>query len=148
MVTLESIKPFKLVFKEQQKHLSLPQITSIVLTQNLYEMLFQYVMSPEKEKKLKTFIERLEKHIKSKARTPFSAPIAELEFLDNGLEELQLLNWMEIPVSLFTIEFMDPGDDNDDNLENVLSYLENLITFNRREDTQDIYVYPSNLTTY
>lgn len=69
---------FSLKFiREEQQHLMLPTITSIKLTQNLHNALFQYILTEEKEALLKKFIEMLEKHIKRKD-APFSMPIADL----------------------------------------------------------------------
>ena len=85
----------------------LPNTTSIILVQNLYEVLFQYVIDPEKEAQLKYFINKLESHIKSKPRAPFSMPLDELDFLGEGMQELRLLNWLESPVAVFVIEL--PG---------------------------------------
>jgi hypothetical protein len=94
---------FQLNFIKQEQHLMLPRTSSIILTQNLYDILFQYVITPEKEAKLDNFIKILENHIKSKAEAPFSLPVTELEFLEEGLDELKLLNWAEIPVAVFQV---------------------------------------------
>ena len=77
---------FQLSFIRQEQHLMLPRTSSIILTQNLYDVLFQYVITTEKEDKLNYFINLLDTNIKIKANAPFSMPISELEFLDEGLE--------------------------------------------------------------
>lgn len=138
---------FKLDFIREEQHLMLPTITSIKLTQNLYDVLFQYVITEEKEELLKKFIEMMETHIKSKDKTPFSMPIADLKFLDEGLEELRLLNWMEIPVAVFQLT-LDPNSkakDQAEELDKILTYLESLMVFSCSEDKMQIRVYPYTL---
>ncbi|NLO03398.1 MAG: hypothetical protein GX126_13950 [Bacteroidales bacterium] len=139
-------KPFSLEFLGQEKHLLLPNVTSIILTQNLYDILFQYVISEEKEEQLKLFINMLETHIKSKSRAPFSVPLSDLEFLDEGLQELRLLNWMEVPVSVFRVSL--PEDASEEDYENTFDLLKEIFTFNRKVNTSDIYIYPQNLTVF
>ena len=140
------IKPFKLEFLASEPHLLRPNVTSIILAQNLYDVLFQYAISPEKEEMLKSFINLLETHIKSKSRAPFSIPLADLAFLDEGLQELRLLNWMEVPVSLFRLVL--PADAGEDDYENTYDFLKEVFTFNKKPDTHDIYVYPLGLTAF
>ncbi len=140
------IKPFTLEFLTSETHLLLPNVTSIILAQNLYDVLFQYVISPEKEEQLKTFIDLLETHIKSKSRAPFSLPLSELAFLDEGLQELRLLNWMEVPVALFRLSL--PEDASEDDHENIREFLKQLFTFKNKADSNDIYIYPQGLTAY
>jgi len=141
---LLELNKFSLKFIREEQHLMLPTITSIKLTQNLYDALFQYVLTAEKEELLKKFIEILEKHIKRKDRAPFSMPIAELEFLDDGLDELRLLNWMEIPVAVFEIAWDEAvkADNYEEELEKVLSWLEGLMIFSHPADSNMIWVYP------
>lgn len=139
-------KPFNLEYISEEKHLLLPNVTSIILTQNLYDVLFQYVISAEKEEQLKSFINLLETHIKSKSRAPFSIPFSELAFLDEGLQELRLLNWMEVPVSLFHISL--PADASEEDYENTYEFLQGIFVFNKKTDSNDIYVYPMGLTAY
>jgi len=126
-----------------EKHLVLPTVTSIVLVQNLYDILFQYVIDAQKEEMLKAFIDRLEQHIKSKPTTPFSAPLEDLEFLNDGLEELRLLNWMEVPVTVFALEMKDT--DNEDIREAVIEHLRQLMIVRPVPGTNLLYVYPSDL---
>jgi hypothetical protein len=135
---------FRLDFIREEQHLMLPTITSIMLTQNLYDVLFQYVITEEREERLKKFIGMLESHIKRKDRAPFSMPVAELEFLDEGLEELRLLNWMEIPVAIFqvTLDASIKEEDYTDELDKVLTWLEGLMVFSHAEDSRMIQVYP------
>ena len=137
-------RPFDLKYLRTEQHLMLPTVASIKLTQTLYDVLFQYVVSEDKEVLLKRFIDLLEDHIKRKDRAPFSQPIAELEFLDEGLEELRLMNWMEIPVAIFEIT-LDPSvepDNISDEMENILSSLEGLMIFSRPADSSLLWVYP------
>jgi len=126
-----------------EKHLVLPTVTSIVLVQNLYDILFQYVIDAQKEEMLKAFIDRLEQHIKSKPTTPFSAPLEDLEFLNDGLEELRLLNWMEVPVTVFALEMKDT--DNEDIREAVIEHLRQSMIVRPVPGTNLLYVYPSDL---
>jgi hypothetical protein len=121
----------------------IPTVTSIVLTQNLYDILFQYLVTEEKEEKLKKIIGMLEAHIKRKDRAPFSMPIASLEFLEEGLEELRMLNWMEIPVCVFDVSFDDNMDE--DALQSVFNRLEEYMIFSRPENSNLIWVYPYQL---
>lgn len=142
---------FNLRFLNQEQHMMLPTVTSIIVTQNLYDILFQYVITKEKEEKLKDFIEMLESHIKSKSSGPFSRSLSDLEFLDEGLEELKLLNWMEVPVSVFEIEIEGIAEDNpayEEELGKIFDLLEQLIIFNRKPNSNLIYVYSMKLTGY
>jgi hypothetical protein len=138
---------FKMNFLGQEQHLMLPSITSIILAQNLYDVLFQYPNTEEKEEQLKKFIGMLENHIKRKDRAPFSMPISSLEFLDEGLEEMRMLNWMEIPVAVFQISLDDSIEEDayEDEFEKVLNWVEDLMIFSRPEHSDLIWVYPFNL---
>ena len=135
---------FRLDFIREEQHLMLPTVTSIKLTQNLYDVLFQYVITEEKEELLKKLIGMLETHIKRRDQAPFSMAVADLEFLDEGLEELRLLNWMEVPVSIFqlTLDASIKEEDYADELDKVLTWLEGLMIFSRPENSQLIRVYP------
>lgn len=140
---MQPINQFTLNFIRREQHLVLPTVTSIVLVQNLYDVLFQYVIDAHKEEVLKAFIGRLEQHIKSKSPTPFSAPLEELEFLNDGLEELRLLNWMEVPVTVFALEIKD--NDNEEAREAVIDHLSQLMMVRPVPGTNLLYVYPTNL---
>jgi len=138
---------FKLSFIRQEQHLMLPTVNSIVVTQTLYDTLFQYLITPEKEELLKKFIKMMEDHIKSKDLAPFSQPISALEFLDEGLEEFRLLSWIEIPVTVWEIN-LDESISEDvyqDELERVLNMLESLMIFSRPDKGNILWVYPYNL---
>lgn len=137
-------KPFEVKFMHTEKHFLLPTVRSIVIAQNLYEILFQYVISPEREEMLKLFLSKLESHIKSKPRAPFSIPYTELEFLEEGIEELRLLNWIELDVAV--CEIIVDGDE--EALKEVLEILEDYIMFNRVPGTNTLYIYPSGLTRF
>jgi len=141
---------FQLNFIKQEQHLMLPRTSSIILTQNLYDILFQYVITPEKEAKLDHFIKLLENHIKSKAMAPFSLPVSELEFLEEGLEELRLLNWVEIPVAVFQIN-LDACLDKEgyqDEIDKITQFLESLMIVRRYSGSDLVYVYPASLVRY
>lgn len=135
---------FKIEFVRSEKHFLMPTFKTVYLAQNLYDILFQYVVNPEREEMLKLFLSKLEKHIKSKSKAPFSIPYSDLEFLEEGLQELRLLNWMELDVAVCNVNV----DGDQEAFEKTLALLENFITFNRVEDTNSIYVYPSGLTKY
>ncbi len=137
---------FDLDFIKSEEHYLLPRLTSIVLTQNLYDILFQYVITPEKEERLKAFISLLEEHIKSKSQAPFSIPASELEFIGEGLQELKLLNWIEVPVAEFSIRLKN-GADSPEEMEEVLEFLGDILTFKRKGNSDSIYVYPKRFIT-
>ncbi len=139
---MHSVDQYTLTRIRCEMHLVLPTVTSIVLTQNLYDVLFQYVIDDHKEELLKKFIERLELHIKSKSNTPFSAPFEELEFLNEGLAELRLLNWMEVPVTVFSLE-INNGDE--EVREAVIDELRNLMVVRPVPNSNLLYVFPANI---
>ena len=139
---MQEIPSFQLKFIRQEEHLLLPKVTSIKVVQYLYDVLFQYAITPQEEEKLQSFIKLMEDHIKSKVDTPFAMPLSQLEFLDEGLQELKLLNWMQVKASVFQII----GIDSEDEMEKVLELLETMCTFNREGNI--IFVYPKGLTTY
>lgn len=139
-------RDFKLAFIRQETHLLLPSVTSIIVTQHLYDILFQYVVDPAKEEKLQHFINLLETHIKSKPRTPFAMPLTELEFLNEGLQELKLLNWMEIDLTLFEIEPVGKDSLNEKEMEDIIQLLEKLFTFKHSPGSNQIWVFPQRLT--
>lgn len=141
---MPEITDFSLEFVKEEQHLMLPTVASIKLTQNLYDVLFQYLISEEQEAKLKRFIDMLEAHIKRKDQAPFSMPIAELEFLDEGLEELRLLNWMEVPVAVFRLSLPAEVAETDypDAVELTLGMLDRLMVFSHPAEGDLIWVYP------
>jgi len=98
---------FSLKYIGKEDHLIMPSLTKLVVTQTLYDILFQYVIEPEKERKLLEFIERIRTHMSDNAyrNTPFSVPVTEMQFLEEGLEELKLLCWQVAPVYTFAVEF-------------------------------------------
>lgn len=141
---MHNLKPFQLSFIRKEKHFLLPTVKTIIIAQNLYDILFQYVINPEREENLRLFLDKLETHIKSKPKAPFSIPYSELEFLEEGLQELRLLNWIELDVAV--CEVIAP--EGEEELENALEMLEEYIMFNRVENTKTIYVYPDGLVRY
>lgn len=145
---MQPVKEFKLTLVKQDTHLRLPTVTSIIVVQNLYEILFQYLIDPEQESRLKQLISLMETHIKSKSAAPFSIPVQDLEFLGEGLEELKLLNWAEVPVTIFRVDLPDQDQPDEEDLEPVLALLEELFTYKRIENSNLIYVYPAHLTMY
>jgi hypothetical protein len=143
---MQDIPAFQLRFIGQEEHLLLPTVTSIRVVQHYYDVLFQYATTPKKEEDIKSFIALMEAHIKSKPKAPFSMPLSELEsLLDEGLQELKLLNWMQLPASLFEVV----TDNNDEEeIETILQMLESILTFNRQGNSNIILVYPQGLTRY
>lgn len=141
-------EPFVLRFIREEIHMVLPTISSIVITQTLYDILFQYAISKEKETKLEMMIKKMEAHIKSRVRAPFSMSMEELSFLDEGLEELRLLNWSKVPVSIFAVETgNDPLDE--EGWELLTDHLDKLFTFTRLDGAgQHIKVFPLTIATY
>lgn len=145
---MKFMKEFRLVYLRKDVHLRLPTITSVIVVQNLYDILFQYLIDPDLETRLKELISRMESHIKSKSRAPFSLPVADLEFLGEGMEELKLLNWAEIPVATFAIESTNSDEPLiHEDIEEILDYLEEIFTFKYIKDNL-LYVYPARLTDY
>jgi hypothetical protein len=120
----------------------LPALASIVLVQNLYDILFQYAVSKEKEEKLEVFIKKLETHIKSKARAPFSMSLEEMSFLGEGLDELRLLNWQQVNLFLFEIVIDEPEQD-EDVWEELMGFFNTLFTCVRINNSNVIKVFPS-----
>lgn len=142
------VKEFSLDLVKQETHLRLPTVTSIIVVQNLYDILFQYLIDAEQESRLKQLIGLMETHIKSKSRAPFSIPVEDLEFLGEGLEELKLLNWAEVAVTVFRINMPEQEEPSAEDLEPIFDLLEDLFTYKRVDESNLIYVYPSRLTMY
>lgn len=142
------VKEFNLILVKQDTHLRLPTVTSIIVVQNLYDILFQYLIDAEQESRLKQLIGLMETHIKSKSRAPFSIPVEDLEFLGEGLEELKLLNWAEVAVTMFRIDMPEQEEPSEEDLEPIFDLLEDLFTYKRVGESNLIYVYPSRLTMY
>lgn len=135
---------FELKFLREEQHLMLPTITSIRLTQSLYDALFQYILTADQEERLQKFIAMLEEHIKRKDQAPFSVPIADLQFLDDGLQELRLLNWFEIPVAVFELGLpvTITEEEREAQLEGISDLLDRLTIFAQPKDSSLIWVYP------
>lgn len=135
---------FAMKYLRKEDHLMMPSLAKLVVTQALYEMLFQYVLTPEKEKDLLDFINRIEVHQKNNQyrTTPFSLPVEELQFLEEGIEELKLLCWQLVPVHVFEIEIPFPPSSGDydrakDQTEQILT---DLFVFNWQGENE-ILVY-------
>ncbi len=149
---MDQTNQFSMEFLAQETHLVLPTLTSIVLVQNLYDALFQYALTKEQEQKLEAFIKKLEAHIKKKIKAPFSVPAGNMDFLGEGLEELRLMNWMQIPVLKFEIKLAEyPGRNEDKDEELLETIIENLYDYmiaNRLDDSNIVYVFPYRITSY
>jgi len=131
----------------REEHLMMPHLTALTTAQNLYDILFQYVISPEKEEKLVKFINMIHEHLNDGFRgsIPFSVPVEELEFLGEGLAELKLLCWQKIPVYVFTVEIDEEDPDlRASSLEAVENILAELFVYKWRGESQ-IIVYPSSV---
>lgn len=140
---MQEVPAFRLGFLEQKDYLLLPNVTSIKVVQHLYDVLFQYAITEEHEEKLKTFISRIETHIKTKTQTPFAMPLSDLEFLDEGLEELRLLNWMQQKLATFEVLVEEASA-----VEDIIEMLGSYITLNRIADSNQILVFPQGITAY
>ena len=46
---MNTVNQYTLTMIRREKHLVLPMVTSIILVQNLYDILFQYVIDAEKK---------------------------------------------------------------------------------------------------
>ncbi len=145
---MQGTRKFQLNYIGPEQHIMLPNTTSIILVQNLYEVLFQYVIEPEKEELLKFFIGKLETHIKSKPHAPFSMPVTDLEFLGEGMQELRLLNWLESAVSVFEVKLSEECDDIEEEMDKIFDLLRDLFTYNKKPGSNLIYVYSNRLILY
>jgi len=145
---MQELPRFELKFLQIEEHLLLPNVTSIKVVQHLYDVLFQYAITEEYEQKLKSFISRLEEHIKQKLQTPFSMPLSDLQFLDEGLEELKLLNWMQQPLARFELVIADNVENEEEALDKILDILQNYLSFNRVPKTRELLVFPHGITLY
>ncbi|MGE5416264.1 MAG: hypothetical protein ACM3UZ_05795 [Acidobacteriota bacterium] len=137
---------FTLRYIGQEQHLMMPRLTTITTTQALYDILFQYVLTPEKEEKLISFIDRIRRHFDANTfrSTPFSLPEEELTFLqEEGLEELKLMCWQPILVRVFELEINAPeGSPQHQEYSDLTEHLlDELFVFNRRGQSQ-ILVFP------
>lgn len=99
-------QPFAMKYVGQEEHLMAPPISKLFLAQSLYEVLFQYILDADMEEKLQAFTKKVEAHLDTKTfrKTPFSVPMEEVAFLDEGLSELKLLMWQKIPVFIFEVD--------------------------------------------
>ncbi len=134
---------FSLEFQRQETHLVLPRYSPYILSENIYDLLFQYVLTPEREALLKKFIQKLDNYTKSNPQAPFSISLSALEFLGEGWQELKLLNWTEIPVAVFSIHFT--SDASPEEKEESLAELQHLMLMNYDEEQHLIYIYPRNM---
>lgn len=136
-------KNFSLVYIGSQVHMMMPHTSSILVAQSLYDILFQYIMTPEKEALLKNFADRLREHIKTHPSAPFSLPMSKLTFLNEGLKELQLLNWQSIKVEVFRV--ISEGEMSAEDLAECLAAFSEYAIVNLVEETKELYVYPYRL---
>jgi len=141
---------FELKLLREEKHLALPNLTSLVLIKEIQDVLYQYLVSEEKERLLNAFLDRLRAHLSLErdGNGPFSILIDDLQFLEEeGLEELKYLNWVEIPVYVFEVKGR-IAPDNDDYPEfftTVNQILDELLVYNWVPGTNLIYAYPQSL---
>ncbi len=121
---------FGMRFIGKEDHLLMPPLTKLVVTQSLYDILFQYMLTPEQEQSLLNFLNRIQKHLAENPyrRTPFSVRVDELEFLEEGIKELKLLCWQQAPVHLFEIDYPEAATEEErerlkDQTEQILAEL-------------------------
>jgi ABC-type proline/glycine betaine transport system ATPase subunit len=74
--------------------------------------------------------------------------LEELDFLGEGLQELRLLNWMESRVAVVEIELLGTVNNQEEEMEAIYELLSDLFTFNKKADSNIIYVYSKHLTIY
>ncbi len=131
---------YSLEYLRRETHLVLPRYSPFTLSRNIYDLLFQYVLTPERETLLKNFIQKLETYTKTKPDAPFSIALQDLEFLGEGWQELKLLNWFEVPVTVFALHMQEGATAED--LEQAQDELRNLMLLNPSEDGKEIIVFP------
>ena len=130
---------FTLEYLRKETHLVLPRYSPYLITQNIYDLLFQYVLTPERENLLNNFVQKLEAYARKRTNTPFSIPLADLEFLGEGWQELKMLNWFEVPISVFALHT------DAEQQEEAIGELKNLMLMNYDEAKHLIYVYPREM---
>ena len=131
---------YSLEYLRRETHLVLPRYSPFVLSQNIYDLLFQYVLTPEREALLKNFIRKLEDYVKAKPESPFSIPVKDLEFLGEGWQELKLLNWFEVPLIVYALHT--PENTTPEELDQIQAELKNLMLLNFSEDSKEMFVFP------
>jgi hypothetical protein len=136
---------FQITYVGKEDHMMMPLLSTLVVTQTLYDILFQYMVTPEKEQKLLDFINKIQNYLDNKPypNRPFSLPVEELEFLEEGLQELKLLCWQTIPVYVFEVNPLVPSDSPDyeparQEMDKILS---DLLVFGWQGENR-ILVYP------
>ncbi|MGE5380022.1 MAG: hypothetical protein ACM3NT_03030 [Methylocystaceae bacterium] len=142
---------FKLEWGDSAEHWMLPELTALVSVQSLYDILFQYLITEEKEKLLTAFTRKVEYYLTYRrtglGNGPFSVPESELEFLEEGVEELRYLQWYKVPV--YQVRVFNNNGDTPSPLEweNIETILGKTMVYNRvdAEDYGRIYVYPKDL---
>ncbi len=140
---MDQSKKFQLNYLREEEHLLMPTRVSILVTQQLYDIFFQYCITREKEELLLSFIKLMETHIKNKDRTPFSFPIADLAAFEEGAEELRLLSWYDRQVQIFAVEI--EGEYTEQDHEDVLSLLSTIMTCRWNKEKRELYVFPSDV---
>jgi len=142
---------FKLEWGGSEEHWMLPELTALVSVQSLYDILFQYLITEEKEKLLTAFTRKVEYYLTQRrtglGNAPFSVPVSELEFLEEGIEELRYLQWHKVPVyqvKVFNNNGDTPSPQEWDAIELVLG---TTLIYNRvsADDYGSIYVFPAAL---
>lgn len=148
MLPKDNLLELKMV--REEKHLALPNLTSMVLVKEIHDVLYQYLVSEEKERLLNLFLDRLKQHLARNkyGNGPFSVRVEELQFLEEeGLEELKYMNWLEIPVYVLEVKVKVSPDDEeyDEYMETVNHVLDELLVYNWVPGTNLIYTYPQGL---
>lgn len=142
---MDPVKNFSLSYLRAENHLLMPTRSSILITQQLYDILFQYCITPAKEKQLLEFIRLMETHIKNKDQTPFSIPVSDLAGFEEGVEELRLLSWYDRPVHVFAME-MEGAEAGTESWEAALDMLGTVMICRAGTENGEVYVFPSDIS--
>jgi len=150
-VAVTDNKGFILDWRESEEHWMLPELTALVSVQALYDILFQYLITEEKEKMLTAFTQKVEYYLTYRrtglGNGPFSVPADELAFLEEGVEELRYLQWHKVPV--YQVKVLNNNGDtpSPEEWDAIELVLRTTLIFNRisSEDYSRIYVYPAAL---
>ncbi|NPV27144.1 MAG: hypothetical protein HPY81_06780 [Firmicutes bacterium] len=144
--------PFQLKFLREEKHLIKPKLSVRVQSQMLFDVLFQYTKDEAEEVRLKEFIDRIRNTEDGiYGNGPFSVPLAELAYLEEGCKELELMGWVEVPVFVFELVVNSSGEENDEpgpDKGAITDLLAEMFLYNFSPVPNQIYVYPKTLAMW